>query len=293
MPTDPNLTLLLGGIGGLLLGSFLNVVVSRLPVMLEKQWDEECRLLLDLIPRERPETFNLFYPRSLCTHCRKSILSIDNIPLASYVLLKGRCRNCNAQISLRYPLVEAITAFITLACLINSIPLLPGAHWSSLLESIVWLCFSSFLIVLAAIDLEKQILPDILTLLLMWLGITASALGLIALPLFDSVLGAVVGYSFFWVVGTFYKLIQKREGLARGDAKFLAALGAWLGWSELPFLVTVSSLTGAIIMGAIIFSKRMDKSEPIPFGPFLAFGGFFIVFIENNLFTQRLFAHVF
>ena len=288
MSIDPAATLFITGVIGLLIGSFLNVVISRLPVMLEKKWDEESRFFLGLPSIEGKKAFNLFYPRSLCTACHKSILSVDNIPIASYMLLRGRCRHCDTAIPVRYPLVETLTAILAIACLMNSAVLESGLSYSSLVESTVWLCFCCLLIVLAVIDLEKQLLPDDLTLLLMWLGITAAVLKLIELPLYDSVLGALLGYSFFWTVEKSYKLARKTEGLARGDAKFLAALGAWLGWIELPFLVVFASLTGTIVAGAMIITNRMDKSQPIPFGPFLAFAGLFIVFIEEKLFAQRL-----
>ena len=255
--------------------------------MWEKERAEESRFFLGLPAVEKENTFNLFCPRSLCTRCYRALLNIDNIPIASYIFLKGRCRYCNTPIPVRYPLVEGITVALTLACLANSSALQSGLSSSTLVESVVWLCFCSFLIVLAVIDLEKQLLPDTLTLLLMWLGITAAALRLLELPLYDSVLGALLGYSFFWVVGESYKLVRKRDGLARGDAKFLAALGAWLGWAELPFLVILSSLIGTIIAGTMIICNRIDKSEPIPFGPFLACAGLSIVFIESNFFTER------
>ncbi|MET1066901.1 MAG: A24 family peptidase [Pseudomonas prosekii] len=248
---------------GLLVGSFLNVLVWRLPKMLEREWRVQARDVLGL-PIETPQpTYNLLLPHSQCPHCAQPIRAWENIPLVSYLLLRGRCSNCAAPISKRYPLTElacgVLSAFVAWHF---------GFGWTAaMLLLLTW-----GLLAMSLIDAEHQLLPDVLVLPLLWLGLIVNSFELLV-PLLDAVWGAVAGYLLLWSVFWLFKLITGKDGIGHGDFKLLALLGAWGGWQILPLTILLSSLVGAII-GVILLRLRDAKtSTPIPFGPFLAIAG--------------------
>lgn len=248
---------------GLLIGSFLNVVVWRLPKMLDREWRQEAHDVLGL-PSETPlPTFNLMLPHSQCPHCGHRIRAWENIPLLSYLFLRGRCSNCAAAISKRYPLTE-------LACGLLSV--LIAWHFGFGWQACMALVLSWGLLTMSLIDAEHQLLPDVLVLPLLWLGLIVNSFELFV-SLHDALWGAVGGYMALWSVFWLFKLITGKDGIGHGDFKLLAMLGAWGGWQILPLTILLSSLVGAII-GVILLRLRNEKtSTPIPFGPFLAIAG--------------------
>lgn len=243
---------------GLAVGSFLNVVIGRLPIMLQRQWQAQCAAFNDQ-PVAPSERFNLALPNSHCPSCEHAIAWYDNIPLLSWLLLKARCRHCNMSISARYPLVETVTAAV--------FGLLYWNYGLSL-DLLMWCLFAALLICLLFIDVDHLLLPDQLTYLLLWLGLFYAVLGG-PVPLEHAVLGAMAGYLALWSVYWLFKLLSGKEGMGYGDFKLLAALGAWLGYSMLPLVVIVAALSGAVL--GIIWQRwrRQHHSQPIPFGPFL------------------------
>jgi leader peptidase (prepilin peptidase)/N-methyltransferase len=249
---------------GLIIGSFLNVVIYRLPLVMEKQWRSMCdELFADRPVEQQSEPFNLITPGSRCPHCSHTITAIENIPLISYLILKGRCRGCGARISIRYPFVEFLSGVST-AIVIWQFGLTTAGLGA--------LLFTWTLLALAFIDLDKQLLPDSITLLLLWFGL-GFALFDVFVDLRTSVIGAMAGYLSLWIVYWVFKLLANKEGMGFGDFKLLAALGAWLGWQQLPVVVVTSSLVGAISGIAYLTTKRKERGTPIPFGPFLAMAG--------------------
>ncbi|MGF6557381.1 leader peptidase (prepilin peptidase)/N-methyltransferase [Pseudomonas sp. S30_BP2TU TE3576] len=254
---------LLAGITGLLVGSFLNVVIWRLPKMLERDWREQAHDILGL-PGETPlPTYNLMLPHSQCPHCGHRIRAWENIPLLSYVFLRGRCSACAAAISPRYPLTE-------LAC--GLLSAFVAWHFGFGWPACLVLVLSWGLLAMSLIDAEHQILPDVLVLPLMWLGLVVNSFGLFV-SLHQALWGAIAGYSVLWSVFWLFKLITGKDGMGHGDFKLLAMLGAWGGWQILPLTILLSSLVGAII-GLITLRLRNAKtSTPIPFGPYLAIAG--------------------
>ncbi|EJM52394.1 prepilin peptidase [Pseudomonas sp. GM48] len=254
---------LLAGITGLLVGSFLNVVIWRLPKMLERDWREQAHDILGL-PGETPlPTYNLMLPHSQCPHCGHRIRVWENIPLLSYVFLRGRCSACAAAISPRYPLTE-------LAC--GLLSAFVAWHFGFGWPACLVLVLSWGLLAMSLIDAEHQILPDVLVLPLIWLGLIVNSFGLFV-SLHEALWGAIAGYSVLWSVFWLFKLITGKDGMGYGDFKLLAMLGAWGGWQILPLTILLSSLVGAII-GLITLRLRHAKtSTPIPFGPYLAIAG--------------------
>lgn len=248
---------------GLLIGSFLNVVIWRLPKMLDREWRQEARDVLGL-PSETPlPTFNLMLPHSQCPHCGHQIRAWENIPLLSYLFLRGRCSNCAAAISKRYPLTE-------LAC--GLLSALIAWHFGFGWQACMALVLGWGLLTMSLIDAEHQLLPDVLVLPLIWLGLIVNSFELFV-SLHDAVWGAVAGYMALWSVFWLFKLITGKDGIGHGDFKLLAMLGAWGGWQILPLTILLSSLVGAIL-GVILLRLRNAKtSTPIPFGPFLAIAG--------------------
>ena len=258
---------------GLCIGSFLNVVIHRLPLMMERDWRIDSAELLG-VEVVLPAPITLSAPRSRCPHCAHPIGWHENIPLFSYLALRGRCAACKAPISLRYPVIELLTAALFAAC---------GWHFGATPNVLLWCGLSATLVALACIDLDTQLLPDDLTLPLMWAGIVASALGWTPVPLAASVGGAVAGYLSLWLVYHAYRLIRGKEGMGAGDFKLLAALGAWLGWQLIPSIILLSSAVGAAVGIGLIVLRRHDKNVPIPFGPYLAGGGIAALFFGEQL----------
>ncbi|MCE9969669.1 A24 family peptidase [Aeromonas salmonicida] len=249
----------------LMIGSFLNVVIHRLPIMLEREWQAEYRSYFssDTPQPEADERYNLMVPRSCCPHCNHPITTLENIPLLSWLWLKGRCRGCQAAISARYPLVELLTALLSV---VVATTLTPG--WGTLAA----LLLTWVLVALTFIDLDKMLLPDQLTLPLLWGGLLFNLLGGYV-PLGDAVIGAMAGYLVLWSLYWAFKLLTGKEGMGYGDFKLLAALGAWLGWQALPIVLLLSSLVGAIFGIGLILLRNHHQSKPIPFGPYLAIAG--------------------
>ena len=261
----------------LAVGSFLNVVIYRLPVMLETQWRTEARELLH-ITTAKPAPFNLVEPRSRCPKCGQLISAWQNIPILSWLALRGRCHHCHAAISPRYPFVEALTLALSLVVLG-----LWGYQWlTAALLLLTW-----GLIALTFIDYDTQLLPDQITLPLMWCGIL-SALVFDHLTLADSIVGAVSGYLLLWALYWSFKLLTGKEGMGYGDFKLLAALGAWVGWQALPAVVLIASLVGLLYAVASILLKAMRREEPIPFGPFLATAGWVTLIYRQQLISFYL-----
>lgn len=248
------------GIVGLLVGSFLNVVIHRLPKMLERRWRRDCLEMLGQPPEPDSGRLDLVYPPSTCPHCGRSISAFENIPILSYLLLKGRCAGCGTRISLRYPLVEGLTATLSLAV---------AWRFGFGLQTLGGLIFTWHLIALSGIDLDHQLLPDAITLPLLWLGLLFSLLEVFTDPA-SAILGAATGYAILWSVYQLFRLITGKEGMGYGDFKLLAAAGAWLGWQMLPQIVLLSSLAGAAIGLSFTLVLGRDKNIPLPFGPYLA-----------------------
>jgi len=259
---------------GLLVGSFLNVVIYRLPRMLEADWKVQC---CELLEQAAPETkpFNLATPNSTCPHCGHQIRPWENIPLISYAFLRGRCSACKAAISVRYPIIELVTGVLSLFVVYQF-----GATGTGLAA----LVFTWALIALTMIDIDTQLLPDVITLPLLWLGLIVNQLGGFA-SLEDALWGAVAGYLSLWSIYWGFKLLTGKEGMGFGDFKLLAALGAWLGWQLLPIVVLLSSLVGAVIGIGMILVLGRDKNIPMPFGPYLAIAGW-IAFIWGDTLLQ-------
>jgi leader peptidase (prepilin peptidase)/N-methyltransferase len=268
---------------GLLVGSFLNVVIHRLPKMMEAEWHDQCAELRgDTVPQtSHPEgrrPYNLLLPRSACPHCGHQITALENFPLLSWLWLRGRCAACGAPISARYPLVELLTALLSAAA---------AWKWGVSMQTLGALFLVWTLVALAFIDLDTTLLPDSLTLPLLWMGLLFNLGGHFAsLP--DAVVGAMAGYLLLWSVYWLFKLATGKEGMGYGDFKLLAAIGAWLGWQMLPVTLLLSSVVGAVIGIAMIVLVNHDRRVPIPFGPYLAGGGLVALFFGPILMQAYL-----
>ncbi len=260
--SNPLLLALFVALLGLCVGSFLNVVIHRLPKMMERQWRVECA---ELAEQEMPPAarYDLVLPRSACPACGHRITALENIPVLSYVFLRGKCSGCGKGISVRYPAVEALTAVLSVYV---------AWHFGFGIAAAGALLFTWAMIALTFIDLDTYYLPDSITLPLLWLGLLLNLGGTFA-PLSSAVIGAVAGYLSLWVVYWVFKWATGKEGMGYGDFKLLAAIGAWLGWQMLPLTILLSSLVGAVIgISMIVFAGR-GRSIPIPFGPYLAIAG--------------------
>ncbi len=259
---------------GAFIGSFLNVVIHRIPVMLERQWKSECQEFLNLND-EVPTLakYNLSIPRSHCPACDHQVKAIENIPIISYLFLRGKCSSCGINISLQYPFVELLTAIFT-AMVVWKFGFSVQAFGGVI---ITW-----FLIALSGIDIKTQLLPDNMTLPLLWLGIIFNLFTTYT-DLTSSILGAIFGYLSLWFVFHLFKLITGKEGMGYGDFKLLAALGAWLGWQSLPLVILLSSAVGAVIGVFMIVTKLQARSQPIPFGPYLALAGWIAMLYGEQL----------
>lgn len=262
----------LSAILGLMVGSFLNVVIHRLPKMMEREWHSNC---LELQGKETPVApkYNIVTPRSACPHCGHKITAMENIPVISYLILRGKCKGCKAPISVRYPLIEALTGI-----------LIGLASWKFGYTStalFAWI-FTFALITLTFIDFDTQLLPDDITLPLLWLGLLFNLNGGFT-DLKSAVIGAIAGYLILWSIYWLFKLATGKEGMGYGDFKLLAAIGAWFGWQLLPAVILLSSVLGAGIgIGLIVLAKR-GREAPMPFGPFLAIGGIAALFLGQQL----------
>ncbi len=260
---SPYLFTVLIGIIGLLVGSFLNVVIYRMPIMLQRSWRKECLEYLQMDAEEEAEPFNLSLPLSRCPHCQSPIKAYQNIPVISYVFLKGQCANCKQAISLRYPIIELLTAITSVVV---------AWHFGYSAEAGFALLLTWVLIALSFIDIDHQLLPDDITLPVLWLGLFLSLFGLYA-DTHASVIGAIAGYMVLWLVYQAFKLVTGKEGMGYGDFKLLALFGAWLGWQALPLIILLSSLVGAVIGITMMIVVKRDHNIPIPFGPYLAVAG--------------------
>lgn len=264
MPEADWVNAAMGGLFGLLIGSFLNVVIYRLPKMLERQWARECAELSGA-EAQPAETFNLVTPRSRCQNCGHTIRWYENIPVISFVVLAGKCSACKTPIGLRYPLVELTAGALFAFCV---------WRWGVTWTAAVWCGYSAILLALALIDWDTTLLPDDMTLPLVWAGLLASALGFTAVPLVSALWGAVAGYMALWLVYWAFKLLTGKEGMGYGDFKLLAALGTWFGWQALIPIVLMASVIGAVIGIALKFTSGLREGGYVPFGPFLAGAGF-------------------
>ena len=276
------------GLVSLCIGSFLNVVIYRLPLMMQKEWQTECRLLLadeltspktEQTTSQTTDTFNLVKPNSCCPKCKAAIKPWQNIPIISWLFLKGKCATCDNPISVRYPIVEAITAILSLVVAYTF-----GATEQALLYIVVtWI-----LVALTFIDIDHMLLPDQLTLPLLWLALIASVVGYTIAPS-DAIIGAACGYLSLWSVFWLFKLITGKEGMGYGDFKLLAVFGALLGWQSLLTIILLSSVVGAVIGIALLSIQGKDKTTPIPFGPYLAIAGWITMLwgtqLQNSYFN--------
>ena len=256
--------LVLAGVIGLLVGSFLNVVIYRLPRMLERGWRRDCQSYLGLEAAETGPDINLLWPNSFCPACRAPIRPWENIPVVSYLLLRGRCRACGVRIPLRYPVIEALTAGVSVLVAWRF-----GVSWPGLAA----LVLSGMLIALSAIDLEHQLLPDAINGPGLWLGLLLSLTGWFVEPR-DAIIGAAAGYLALWGVYQLFRLATGKEGMGFGDFKLLALLGAWMGWQAIPVIVLISSTLGAVVGSVMILFAGHERGKPLPFGPYLAAAGF-------------------
>lgn len=266
---------------GLLIGSFLNVVIHRIPKMMQRESDN---YVAHESGKELPHTdrYNLMVPRSSCPCCGHGITALENIPVISWLALRGKCSQCKAPISARYPAVELLTGILS-AVLVWKF----GSGWTGLAT----LVFGWMLVAMTFIDLDTQLLPDDLTLPLLWLGLLVNLNGMFV-PLHEAVIGAAAGYLALWSIYWLFKLVTGKEGMGYGDFKLLAALGAWLGWTMLPTIILLSSVVGAVVGITLIASARLGRGKPMPFGPYLAAAGLIALLYGAPIagFTQALLA---
>ena len=262
---------------GLMVGSFLNVVILRLPKMMEQGWRQECCELLDQPLSDEP-SLTLSYPGSQCPGCGTPIKPWQNIPVISWLLLRGQCAQCRMRISARYPFVELVTGLLS-GC--------AAWHFGFGPEAITALVLIWVLIALTGIDMDTQLLPDSMTLPLLWLGLGVNLFA-VWTPLPSAVMGAMLGYGSLWSVYWLFKLVTGKEGMGYGDFKLLGALGAWFGWQAVPLMILLSSFVGAALGIAILIARRQGRDTPIPFGPYLAGAGLLTLFFGDTLTTEYL-----
>lgn len=274
---------------GLLVGSFLNVVIYRLPIMMQRAWDAELqqwqaeRDAKDGASAEDPapelKVFNLSKPASTCPQCQHRIRAWENIPIISYLVLRGRCSQCEARISIRYPMVEALTGVLSLAVALRF-----GPGW----EAVAAIVFTWFLIAMSGIDIDHQLLPDSLTLSLLWIGLVLSLLtqadaSVLFIEPRDAIVGAVIGYGVLWLVYQAFLLATGKQGMGFGDFKLLAALGAWLGWEALPMIILLSAVAGTVWGVLMIALKKQQQGQAMPFGPWLAIAGWLTLMFGQQI----------
>lgn len=268
------------GLVSLCVGSFLNVVIYRLPLMMQREWQSECRLLLEgdlntnqAKSKNTSEPFNLVKPNSTCPKCKKAIKPWQNIPIISWLILKGKCASCSNPISIRYPAIEAITALLSLVV---------AYTFGATEQALLYIVITWALVALTFIDIDHMLLPDQLTLPLVWLALIAAVAGITITPS-DAIMGAAFGYLSLWSVFWLFKLLTGKEGMGYGDFKLLALFGALLGWQSLLTIILLSSVVGAIIGIALLSIQGKDKATPIPFGPYLAIAGWITLLWGNQL----------
>ncbi len=272
------------GVLGLLIGSFLNVVIYRLPIMMERDWKKQCEEFLadDKVishsNNDQQEQFDLTLPRSRCSSCHHPIAAWDNIPVLSYLILAGKCRYCKSRVSFRYPFVELLTAVASVSV---------AMHFGFGVQALFALILTWSLIALTFIDYDTQLLPDDITLPLLWLGLIISVEA-VFVNSSTSIIGAVAGYLSLWLVYQLFRLVTGKEGMGFGDFKLLALLGAWLGWQMLPLVILLSSVVGAIIGISLVLFKKHNKDHPIPFGPYLAIAGWIALMYGEVIVDQYL-----
>jgi leader peptidase (prepilin peptidase)/N-methyltransferase len=259
LQSDIRIWPLLAALIGLQIGSFINLLVWRLPQMMQRDWAQQCAELQGDAVSDKP-VFNLATPGSHCTTCHTPLRFIDLVPVLSFVFLKGRCAHCDAKVSWRYPLVEFSVAVLWAFC---------AWHWGVTWAAFAWAVFATVNLALALIDADTMLLPDSLTLPLLWGGMLCASLGWINLTLEQSVWGAALGYAVLWLVQEVFGWFTGKQGMGAGDFKLLAALGAWLGWMALPMLVLIASVSGVIIALIARLLKRAQPGEALPFGPHL------------------------
>lgn len=280
MATHPPVFLTIVFVVSLMVGSFLNVVIYRLPIMMERSWKQEYQSYFDGDATEQAPTapFNLVKPDSTCPQCQHKIKPWENIPVLSWLLLRGKCSQCQYPISVRYPIVELLTGLLSVVAAWQF-----GFGWAAFFAVIAtWL-----LIAMTFIDLDKMLLPDQLTLPLLWLGLLIST-GSVFVSSNDAIIGAAAGYLSLWSLYWAFKLLTGKEGMGYGDFKLLAALGAWVGWQHLPIVVLLSSMVGAVVGISMILLQGKDKSQPIPFGPYLAVAGWLTLLYGDWIANQYL-----
>lgn len=262
---------------GLIVGSFLNVVILRLPKMMEQGWQRDCCEVLDQ-PAPAQEPISLSHPGSQCPGCGAAIKPWQNIPVISWLMLRGRCAQCGMGISVRYPAVELITGVLSG---------LVAWQFGFGIEALSALALIWMLVALTGIDIDTQLLPDSITLPLLWLGLAVNLFA-VWTPLSSAVIGAMLGYGSLWSVYWLFKLVTGKEGMGYGDFKLLGALGAWFGWQAVPLMILLSSFVGAALGIAILLSKRQGRDTPMPFGPYLAGAGLLTLFFGDTLITEYL-----
>lgn len=284
LKNNPSFLIAIVGLFGLMIGSFLNVVILRLPVMMERQWQRHCAEYLSEASHAKPgikaeplpaqeERFNLATPRSRCPECGHAITPLENLPVVSYLVLKGRCSSCGTRISPRYPVIEAATAALSM---------IVAWHFGFSWETVAALVLTWALIALSVIDYDHQLLPDAITLPLLWLGLALSLFNVFTTPQ-SAIIGALAGYLSLWSVYWLFKLLTGKEGMGYGDFKLLAMLGAWAGWTLLLPTVLISSLVGAAVGIALVLLRGRDRRIPIPFGPYLATAGWIVLLWGRDL----------
>jgi len=280
LESSPLFVILTSGVLGLAVGSFLNVVIHRLPVMMERNWSRDCSEHLGQLTAAGTavEAFNLITPASTCPQCGHRITILENIPVFSYLLLHGRCSSCGVAISWRYPAVEIATALMSVII---------ALHYGLGLQTVAALGFTWAMIPLFLIDLDTQLLPDTITLPLLWAGLLLSLAG-VFVDSHASIVGAAAGYLSLWTVYHLFRLVTGKEGMGYGDFKLLAAIGAWVGWQALPLVILFSSLVGAVTGVLLILFRGRDHSQPMPFGPFLAAAGWLTLLWGNSILEYYL-----
>ncbi len=274
LAAEPYAMLFVVGILGLIVGSFLNVVIYRLPIMMEREWRKQCAELSNVpSPIEDSEAFNLNQPRSRCPHCKHQITALENIPILSFILQRGKCRHCHQNISIRYPIIEVLSAILAVITAWHF-----GFSWALLgALALTWALLAA-----SVIDFDYQYLLDNITLPLLWLGLLCNLFGLYT-DIESSVIGAMAGYLSLWSVYWLFKLFTGKEGMGYGDFKLLALLGAWMGWQALVVIIFMSSFVGAVVGIMLIIFRGHDKNIPIPFGPYLAAAGWIVLLWGDSI----------